>query len=393
MRHIKRLGYVVLAITMVTVSLVSWSCAPKPAQELPPIKIGALLDYTGPMAEWGTIMERAMKWKLDQVGWEVAGRKIELIIQDGGADPVATVDKAKKMVEQDKVVAIIGPIMSDAAAAVALYLKPFGIPYLAIMDHSHTILEAGNVFLPGGCLDEFPYVLGVYAAQQLGFRKAAVIYPDYVWGQESSQGFKRGFATQGGEAIQMLPTGTFELDFAPYLGSIGDNIDCIAYAAFAGNMPIFIRQYKEFGLKQPLLLMKGSLLLPDLMAELGDDALGIVTAEQYTSWIDTKANQDFVAEFQTRFGEKPEVNEVNTWISTTAVIEAIKATKGDTSPDKLLAAVREVKVEAPQGQIEFMPNGMTKHAVYILRAEKRGGEYCWIPIQEYQHTNRDILMK
>lgn len=390
MRRTRHLSFVGVVILMLMALLMS--CAPTTTEELPPIKIGALLDFTGACAEYGPMNELAMRYMLDQIGWEVAGRKVDLVVEDGAGEPATGLEKAKKMVEQDKVCAIIGPVMSNVAAAVASYLTPLGIPYLAIMEHSHTILESGRVFLPGGTLHEFPYVQGLYASGELGLKKAAVIYPDYVYGQEGVEGFEHGFAVGGGQIVQRFPTDIFCLDFGPYLGAIKEDVDCIYYSAFIGNIPVFLKQYQEYGLHQPLFFQKGASLPIALLTEAKDSALGMVTAETYCANIDTDANRKFVADFKAKFGILPEPIHVNAYVSISAVIEALKVTGGDTSPDKLAAAMSTVKVEAPQGTVQFTPSGMCTYSLFLEKVEKVDGEYRLVPIKEYDQVNRDIII-
>ena len=105
---------------------------PTPA-ELPPIKIGALIAFTGPDPNVPAT-DKGIKLKLDEVGWEVAGRKIELVTEDDAFDATLAVDKAKKLVEMDKVQVIIGPVFQPCAVAVASYLASSRIPELTFVE-------------------------------------------------------------------------------------------------------------------------------------------------------------------------------------------------------------------------------------------------------------------
>ena len=102
---------------------------PKPEPTSEPIKIGALISYTGP--DPLNIQEyRGIMLKLDEVGWEVAGRKIELVAEDDAFDPVQATDKAKKLVQADKVNAIMGPTLVSSILSVSSYLEPHQIPLM-----------------------------------------------------------------------------------------------------------------------------------------------------------------------------------------------------------------------------------------------------------------------
>lgn len=371
------------------------ACAPKAAEQQV-IKIGVILDFQGAVAEFGAFNEQGMRFKLNEIGHQVAGKRVEIIVEDGQGEPAPAVDKARKLVEQDGVVIMIGPVMTHAAAAVQQYLKPFGIPYFSILDWTPELLEQGTVFMTAGTGDAYSYVLGYHAGTQLGYKKAAVLYPDYNWGQAQFAGFRDGFTAQGGEIVQTFPTDIFSLDFAPYFSSLKDEVDVLAFVCFAGNMPIFMRQYKEFGVKTPLMLLKGSVIStevmsPEMVADVGQDMQGILTAEAYSSYIDTGTNQDFVARFESKYGQRPELNAMMGYASLTAALETIEKTNGDTSPDKLMAAAKGLKVELPHGNIEYSENGMGILDIYIMRAEMRDGAFAWIPVQKYEQVNTYIL--
>ena len=105
----KRLFLIPLMIVLVS-GLILGGCTkpapvpvPAPAPELPPIKVGLLYPLTGPMAMTGELMVTASKFGFEEVGYEVAGRKIEIIVEDTAATPSVAIDKAKKLIEFDKV--------------------------------------------------------------------------------------------------------------------------------------------------------------------------------------------------------------------------------------------------------------------------------------------------
>ena len=92
------------------------------AQAAEPIKIGSILNLTGPIAFIGPLFKNGIVKALEEVDYTVAGRKIELIPEDAAADMNVCLEKSKKLVERDKVNIIIGPLMGDAHMAIAPYL-------------------------------------------------------------------------------------------------------------------------------------------------------------------------------------------------------------------------------------------------------------------------------
>jgi len=74
------------------------------------IKIGLLLDLTGPIGPGGIDMQKGIMVGLERLGDMVAGKKIEFVLEDDASDASTSLDKAKKLVETDKAALVIGPI-------------------------------------------------------------------------------------------------------------------------------------------------------------------------------------------------------------------------------------------------------------------------------------------
>ena len=83
------------------------------------IKIGHMRPLTGPMAQMSQEMVRAFDWAFERVGYQVAGKKIEIIVQDSEASAEKAIDVARKFVEKDKVALIVGPTQGGEVMPVA----------------------------------------------------------------------------------------------------------------------------------------------------------------------------------------------------------------------------------------------------------------------------------
>ena len=105
---------------------------PSPAQTAPvaktPIKIGHIRSLTGPVAITNKAMIQGFDLGLELANYEVAGRKIEVILEDDAVKPELAIDKARKLVEQDKVDMIVGPTTAGLQIALAGFANKAGIP-------------------------------------------------------------------------------------------------------------------------------------------------------------------------------------------------------------------------------------------------------------------------
>jgi branched-chain amino acid transport system substrate-binding protein len=357
-----------------------------PAAEKKPLKIGLLLPYTGFDPRNAPQMEAAIRLKLDEVGWNVGGRKIELITEDEATNPNVGVQKAMKLVEQDKVDVILGALFGNVVVAVAGYAKKAGIPYAPVVQQSMAAIRTApdNVLLPTGTLKGSTYPSGLYANDKMGYKTATVLYSDYIAGQEYMGGFVEGFQKGGGTIIQRqaVPLGT--LDFAPYLTNL-KKADVMAFW-FAGTMGPFLKQYYEFKLGLPVVAPTHFTIEIEIMRELGDKALGVIGAGHESETVPATAkNREFVEAMKKRLGGMhPNHYMYSAYVIAATYLEAAKATGGDTSLEKIVKAWRAVKMETPMGVISFDKDGCGIGDLYAFKFVKEGGKYFWQDVQAYK---------
>lgn len=384
----KRLGVKLLFVSLclvLAVMLAAPACAP---EEEKPLKIGLLLPYTGFASPWtAPHCEAAVKLKLDEVGWEVAGRPIELITEDAASDPVVAVEKAKKLVEHDKVEVLIGPLWGASSIAVANYASQAGVCVSGYIQESMVCLRQTPNYqvMPFGTLAGGNVPAGYYAYDVLGYRTATTVYQDFVAGEEFIGGFEAGFEERGGTIVQRqaIPPGT--IDFAPYLTNL-EEADVLAYW-LAGTMNIFLSQYYEFQVKIPIIPVAGWCLESEPLREMGDIPLGIITSGHANEYVtDLPLNAPFVEAMYER-GYLPIQYTYAITASTTTFLAAVEATGGDTSPEKLHAAWLKVKVDTPAGVISFDEDGCGIGDLYTYQWTKEGGEYYWKPIKVYEQIS------
>ena len=146
--------------------------------EAGPIKIGVLAPLTGVVAAGGREMVEGTQFWFDQAGNEVAGRKVELIIEDDGSNPDTSLQKARKLVEQANVSFLMGNLLANTGLAVANYVKgtgtPYFIPIIAADDLTQRQRIKNVIRVAGYSASEFTHPLGDWALKQ-GFRKIATI--------------------------------------------------------------------------------------------------------------------------------------------------------------------------------------------------------------------------
>lgn len=374
---------IIICLFILVVSSLMVTFYPQLSESAEPVKIGAILDITGPVAFMGQMLKNGIELRLEEAGWKVVGRPVKLISEDGASDLNLTNSLARKLVEKDKVNIMIGPLNHDFMIALEPYLVENKVPEIYISQAAPEI-EAKNewFFAPPGVVAQCGYYTGQYA-YELGYRTATVLGADFITGYQWVGAFTQGFEGKGGKVIAhagWAPIGT--VDYGPYLASMKKADVC---AAWTVPSKFLVKQYREFGLwkKMPLMLIYTNEVPEADLVELGEAGIGLVGASLYTPRIDTPANHKFVAAFQKKYGRDPCEWDVIGYDAASVAIAALEATGGDTAPEKLRKAIHNVKIDLPTGPFSFSPSRYGMRSINMLKAEMMKGKPGWKIIKKY----------
>jgi branched-chain amino acid transport system substrate-binding protein len=373
---------VIFGIMVVTLSLFAVSgvaSSAEPAQQKP-VKLGVLIDFTGPMAFAGQVVVDGVKLRLEQAHYTAGGRPVELVVEDSATDASVAVEKAKKMVERDGVCFVIGPMISGMRMAVTPYLARQKVLGAAIHGDLLEATKFGNdVIYPNTvALSSLP--VAQYASKDLGFRTATCIGADYNAGHAYIETLAAQFESLGGKAVQKqwAPLGT--MDWAPYLTNL-KKADCVGVWTIDSDIVPFMEQYKAFGLSMPVVMPEANVITSAIVKQKGQSLQGIIGNISYHWGLDYAANKKFVAAFQAKYKRMPEHHEEHAYVDTSIFLAALEKTKGDTSFDKLKAAILGLKMDTPQGPLSFDPNLVARSNIFICDIQKVNGEWVWHTIK------------
>lgn len=317
------------------------------------IKIGALIDLTGPIGPGGIDMEKGIRLAVEQ-NTTIAGKTIELIVEDAASDAAISMDKVKKLVESDKVALWIGPINGGGGVAVAEYAEQVKVPQFAPLNASNDAAMHDYAYAPLGLDMQIAYGVGAYAADTLKYKTAVSLAADFVPGHDYTNGFKTAFEERGGKLIQetYYPEGTTNM--IPFLTAL-QQADCIVFWGTPGDCFATFPAYKELNIKMPLIQPEdgGVTSSPGMLSNLGDAAIGTVFGTAYLYTADTPGNKDFVAAYQKKYNTLPSVMSGAIYADMQVIFAALKATNGDTTPSVLHDAIKKVKTDTIRGQIYF----------------------------------------
>jgi len=320
------------------------------------IKIGALIDLTGPIGPGGIDMEKGIRLAVERVG-TIAGKKIELIVEDVASDAGVSMDKAKKLVETNKVHLIIGPINGGGGLAVAGYAERVRLPQFAPMPAVNDAALHDWAFCPGGLNMQAGYGVGVYAYDVLGYRTAVGLAADFVPGHDYTTSFKLGFEERGGKVIQEVYYPFGSTNMIPYFTSL-KQADVIAFWGTPGECFAAFPQYKELNMKMPLVQAEdgGVTASPNMLKNLGKAAIGTVFGTSYLYNADIPGNKEFVEAYQQKYDQLPSVMSGAVYADMQLIFAALTANRGETTPDSLYKAIKGVSVDTVRGHLSFPPD-------------------------------------
>jgi branched-chain amino acid transport system substrate-binding protein len=345
-----------------------------------PIRIGFLAPVTGGGAAVGKDMTNGFSMYLEEIGQQMAGRKVEVIVEDTQGQPDLALTKLRKLVESDKVHVVAGVFLASEGYALAPKIDEYKIPTLFPVVSADDLSQrkpAKWLVRTGWTSSQPNQPFGEYVATTLGYKRVVTIAMDYAFGWEQVGGFQKTFEEAGGQIVQKLwpPLGT--TDFGPYLAQIKRDANAVFAVMVAASALRFPRQYQDAGLKARLPVIGGGTTFDEfVLPSLGDEAIGATTALIYSAAIDTPANKRFVKEYRAKYGKVPSYYSETCYTAARWINEAVKAIGGNIEDrEKFIAALKKVEIaDAPRGPIKLDAHGNPIQNIYIRKVERKGGE-------------------
>jgi branched-chain amino acid transport system substrate-binding protein len=343
------------------------------------VKIGLLVPLTGPFTSTGKQLTAGARLYMQQNGDTVAGKHIELIVKDDAGNAEMTKRLAQELVVNDKVAFLAGFGLTPGALATAPIATEAKIPEVVMMAATSIITEQSPYIVRTSfSVPQTTVPLADWAAAN-GIKTVVTVVSDYAPGIDVETAFKQRFEAAGGKVIESLRVSLSSNDFAPALQRVADaKPDALMGFVPAGVGPIFIRQFVERGLDKSGIkfIAEGSLTEDDIVNQIGDAALGIITSQHYSAAHNSPENESFVAAFkQANGGMRPNLMAVQSYDGMHLIYEALKKTNGSTDGDALIAAMKGMSWISPRGPITIDP--ATREVIqniYIRKVERVNGE-------------------
>lgn len=343
-----------------------------------PFKIGFILPMTGQSASTGRQIEAAAKLYMAQNGSTVAGRKIELIIKDDAGVADSTRRIAQELVVNDKVDVLAGFGLTPLAMATAPIATQSKTPMVVTAAATSVITTASPYIVRTSfTLPQAAVAMGEWAGKNK-IKKVVTLVTDYAPGIDAEKFFKSQFQLNGGEIVAEIRSPLRSPDFAPFLQKVRDaKPDAVFVFLPSGQGAAFMKQFAERGLDKSgiKLIGTGDITDDDQLNDMGDVALGVVTAQHYSASHNSPTNKKFVQAFEAANKFRPNFMAVAGYDGMRVIYKALESTKGKGGGDALLEAMKGQVFESPRGQV--MIDAQTRdvvHDIYIRKVERVNGQ-------------------
>lgn len=355
------------------------AAAPQMAMAQETVKVGLILPMSGPSNSTGRQQEAAVKLFLQQKGDVVAGRKIEVIVRDDTGVADVTKRIAQELVVNSKVNVLMGFGLTPLALAVAPIATQAKVPQIVTAAATAIITEQSPYIVRTSfTLPQATVPMADWAAKN-GIKKVVTLVSDYGPGLDAEKAFKEEFAKGGGTVTEELRVPLRNPDFAPFLQRVKDAApDALFVFVPSGFGATFMKQFidRDLGKAGVRLIATGDVTDDDLLKEMGDATLGVVTTHHYSASHPSPENKAFVEAFQkANNGMRPNFMAVGAYDGMQLLYKALEKTGGKSDGDALLGAMKGMSWTSVRGPVTIDPDTRDViQSIYVRKVEKVGGE-------------------
>ncbi|GAB4213153.1 MAG: ABC transporter substrate-binding protein [Rhodoferax sp.] len=331
------------------------------------LKVGMLSTLSGPGAALGVDIRDGFNLALKHSGGKLGGLPAEVVVADDQGKPDAGRQAAERLLKQDKVDFMTGVVFSNVMLAVGKPIFDSRTYYISA--------NAGPSQLAGAQCN--PYFFNVAwqndnlheavgkIVQDKGFKKVALLAPNYPAGKDALAGFKRYFK---GTVVSEAYTPLSQLDYGAELSKMRASGADAVYIFLPGGLGVnFIKQFVGAGLSKDMTLFgPGFSADEDVIRAVGEPMLGLFNSSQWAHDLDNAANKRFVADFQKEYGRLPTLYASQGYDAARLIDAAVRDVKGKLDDKAALRqALKAARFESVRGAFKFNHNQFPVQDYYL----------------------------
>ena len=348
-----------------------------------PVKIGLLATLEGPFAAGGADGMRGAELAVKARGGTVAGRKIEIIKASSDAKPDVAVNATRKLVEQDKVDIMVGPLSGGEGIAVKDYSKTQ--PNVTFINGSSGA-QATTLVSPSPNFFRFntdgaQWMVGLgKAAMDKGYKRVMVIAEDYAFPYSQVQGFMSEYCKLGGKVPEKAWVPLGSKDYSSVIAKIPKNVDALFVVLGGADAVNFLTQYENAGGDKPML--GGSITVSqDVLNYKGkrrESLIGTLSAGPVADSFEGAEWKAFVADYRATYPvsaggfPSPSLFAYVYYQNMKAALDGLDAVKGDLSGGqaKYREALSKMVLKTPTGDVRLDGNRQAIGTTFVTEVVK-----------------------
>ncbi len=332
------------------------------------IKVGVLHSMSGTMAISEVSVKNAELLAIEEINAKggVLGKKIEPVVEDGASDPAVFAEKAKKLLQKDKVATVFGCWTSASRKAVLPVFESLnGLLWYPVQYEG--MESSPNIFYTGAAPNQQIVPAVDWLLQNKG-KKFFLIGSDYVFPRTANKIIKAQLAANGGEVVGEEYTPMGHTDYSTIINKIKETKPDVVFNTLNGDSNVaFFKQLKDAGISsQDITTCSVSVAEEEVRGIGGDNMAGHLVSWNYYQTTDTPENAEFVKNYKAKYGDDKVTDDpIEAGYNAVYLWAAAVEKAGSTDIAKVKEAAKELEFKAPEGTVKI--EGENQHLWKTVR--------------------------
>jgi branched-chain amino acid transport system substrate-binding protein len=342
------------------------------AQAADTVKVGLLTTLSGPGAALGIDIRDGFELAVKQAGGTLGGLKADVIVADDQLSPDAAKQTADRLLKRDRVDFMTGIVFSNIMLAVGQPVFQSRTFYISANagPSQYAGAQCNPYFFSASYQNDTMDEAAGKVVQDRGFKKVALIAPNYPAGKDHLAGFKRFYK---GEIVMEDYTQLNQLDYGAELSKLRASQADAVFIFLPGGLGVnFIKQFVGAGLNRNMkLFAPGFSGDEDVIRAVGEPMLGLFNTSQWAHDMDNAANKRFVADFEKAYGRLPTMYASQGYDAARLIDGAVRKVNGKLKDkDALRKALESAPFESVRGAFKFDANHYPIQDYYLREVVK-----------------------
>ena len=331
------------------------------------VKVGMLSTLSGPGAALGVDIRDGFNLALKHAGGKLSGLPTEVIVADDQGKPDAAKQAADRLVKRDQVDFMTGVVFSNVMLAVGKPIFDAKTFYISANagPSQYAGAECNPYFFNVAWQNDNLHEAVGKTVQDKGFKKVALLAPNYPAGKDALTGFKRFYQ---GAIVSEEYTPLSQLDYGAELSKMRASGADAVYIFLPGGLGVnFIKQFVGAGLSKDMMLFgPGFSADEDVIRAVGDSMLGMFNTSQWAHDMPNPANKRFVEDFQKEYGRLPTLYASQGYDAARLMDAAVRDVKGRLDDKEAVRkALKAAKFDSVRGAFKFNTNQFPIQDYYL----------------------------